>query len=203
MVPYHGHPWVGHSTYTGGKWLVRPRLMPTLALHIRRLQALGTGHIICAGVTQDLHSRGTAHTGQRCVRHTALGSAKVQEGQHSPKLTAVRTDRESLVEKRALPHPVLQTGTAARGKTSPLAAAVLPQTHFVSWPPHGGFCSSHKPFPYLPHHSEDTHAHHQPSQLSPTAQGQPPTEQGSNCKPEHPPQCHHRLPLLPPAMLLQ
>lgn len=82
------------------------RSTATLALHVRGLQALGTGHILRAGVTQDLHSRGTARTGQLCARQ------RCGRDSTAPELRAVRTDREPLVEKRVLPHPVLQTGAA-------------------------------------------------------------------------------------------
>lgn len=59
---------------------VTPCLMP-----VRWLRALGTGHILRAGVTQELQSRGTAHTGQLWARHTAHRSGKVRERWHSPR----------------------------------------------------------------------------------------------------------------------
>lgn len=129
---------VAQSTWPGGKGLVRPS-----SAH-QMLPAHGTGHILHAGTTQHLHSRGTAHTG--------LCKAKVQQGQHRPRAQSCE-DREFLAEKRWSPTPCPANKTATQGKTSPLAAAVPPQTHSVSWAPHGGLCSSYKPFPYLPHHS--------------------------------------------------
>lgn len=118
----------------------------------------------CLGVNQDLHRRRTAHAGRTtgCKVGLHVGQQGCRRDHIAPECAT------SLAEKRALPQPVLQTGTATQGKTSPLPAPALPQTRFASWAPHRGFHSLHKPFPYLPHRSEDMHARHQPSQLSPT-----------------------------------
>lgn len=156
-------------------------------------------------MTQELQSRGTAHTGQLWARHTAHRSGKVRERWHSLRAQSCE-DREFKVGKRGSPRRCPTNRSCPPGQdptsgSSGLAADPFCLLEFCS--AHGALCNSHGPFPYLPHHSEDTHAQHQPSQLSPTAQGQAPTEQGSNCKPQHPPACHRRLPLLPPAMLLQ
>ena len=178
-VLYHSHAWVGQTTCTcvpwGCGWAGSSTQTEAHVHPHSAAQRVPRGwHRPCPllrcepGPPQERDSPHRQDNWVHCGR-LHVGQQGCRRDHTAPVLKAVRTDRAtSLPEKRALPHPVLQAGIATQGKTSPLPAPALPQTHFASWAPHRGFCSLHKPFPYLPHHSEDMHACHQPSQLFPT-----------------------------------
>lgn len=119
VVLSHGHAWVGRAPVQVGRGWSEP------ALHIRGLPALGTGHILCAGVTQHLHSTGTVHTG--------LCKAKVQEGQHCPrahsceKVVSHSLSCKQELHPRARPHlwqqqshhrPILAPGHPTEGSVA-------------------------------------------------------------------------------------